>query len=682
MDYKIIVPETTINENNEDDEEVKFEPKKFIISKNQDSYIFTCSKTKNSLLLEIKLDKLLNNYYYQKELFQGNLIKISKVFSFCDNIEESYELLIDNLIKYEDELKIDILDNNLKLSFSLELPTKKIDNVNIIMNRKENKIENELNDISKNLLDLNSRIDLLQNNHNEVEKEIKLEQKGINSITEKQNHLEKELQNTVKEIEEIKSFQLKLENIYKENEKKILKLVKNQDDILSEIENIKKGENQNNNEQYNINRILKSIPEINKELELLKINQVEIQDILKEKNNDKNKEFKKDDFIDQIMEEIEELKNENKLMKKRLNDSEKKLDDFNVSFKKEIDEIKHEKIDPKEFEFKKTISNDLFSRNFYNNRACIFSSYQDDNIYVAYGIKTNLDLEGYDVLNDEKFIIIKSLHKNFFDSCRYYFDDIKNRDLLITTSLDSHVKVINFIRKKSEVILDLNFESVKDAIINTAYFIHENILIPFAKEGVFKFYSIFSDYIGEIKGAGFILGLNKFFLEKNKCHYILISNTEGVFVYCIETFSLYHKFIPLIDKKGEEKEKEKSNSFGEAFIIEKDKTILLIAPCFNYGYLFIWDFEEGNLIKAIETASGISDICLWDNKYIFASLVNDQCQFVLINIKNMKIEKEFEGIGNEYYGNGIKVLRNDLKGNYLISLSLKGKLDLYTIDNE
>ena len=48
----------------------------------------------------------------------------------------------------------------------------------------------------------------------------------------------------------------------------------------------------------------------------------------------------------------------------------------------------------------------------------------------------------------------------------------------------------------------------------------------------------------------------------------------------------------------------------------------------------------------------------------------------------MKIEKEFEGIGNKHFGNGIKVVRHDSKGNYLISLSIKGKLDLYTIDSE
>ena len=46
-----------------------------------------------------------------------------------------------------------------------------------------------------------------------------------------------------------------------------------------------------------------------------------------------------------------------------------------------------------DFKFKKTISSDLFHKNFYNNRACIFTSSEDDNIYVAYGVSIILDLD-------------------------------------------------------------------------------------------------------------------------------------------------------------------------------------------------------------------------------------------------------------------------------------------------
>ena len=44
------------------------------------------------------------------------------------------------------------------------------------------------------------------------------------------------------------------------------------------------------------------------------------------------------------------------------------------------------KIDPKNFKLYKTISSDLLRENFYNNRACIFNSFND--IYIVYGVQS------------------------------------------------------------------------------------------------------------------------------------------------------------------------------------------------------------------------------------------------------------------------------------------------------
>ena len=57
-------------------------------------------------------------------------------------------------------------------------------------------------------------------------------------------------------------------------------------------------------------------------------------------------------------------------------------------------------------------------------------------------------------------------------------------------------------------------------------------------------------------------------------------------------------------------------------------------------------------------------------------------QFILINTDKMEIEKKFKKDGKEHCGSGIKILRNKTKGNFLISISTKGKLDLYYIENK
>ena len=88
-------------------------------------------------------------------------------------------------------------------------------------------------------------------------------------------------------------------------------------------------------------------------------------------------------------------------------------------------------------------------------------------------------MEGYDVLNSEKFTIKVKLHKQSFDSLRYYFCEKEKLDLLITSSLYSHVKIIDFRREKSWILMNLDFESERK-IINTAYFINNYIMVPFA----------------------------------------------------------------------------------------------------------------------------------------------------------------------------------------------------------
>ena len=86
----------------------------------------------------------------------------------------------------------------------------------------------------------------------------------------------------------------------------------------------------------------------------------------------------------------------------------------------------------------------------------------------------------------------------------------------------------------------------------------------------------------------------------------------------LKVFGLYGKFIPP-KEKDEEKEKEQ-NGFSEAYIIEKDEKIILVGPCLYYGFLYFWDFINGNLLHTLKTTNGISDICLWNNNYIYLLL--------------------------------------------------------------
>ena len=140
---------------------------------------------------------------------------------------------------------------------------------------------------------------------------------------------------------------------------------------------------------------------------------------------------------------------------------------------------------------------------------------------------------------------------------------------------------------------------------------------------------------------------------------------------------LYCKFIPQLTQ-----EEMNNNGFNVAYVIEKDKNVILIGPYFYHGYLFFWNFLTGDLLSIIKLNSGISDICLWDNNYIFASLNNtlnnSNSQFVLIDSNMSKTVKCFGVNDKDPRGCGIKVIRDTFYGSFLISSSLNGKLDLYS----
>ena len=121
---EILLPETIMPEIENEEKEGK----KFYIFKDSYSFILNCSKTKNNLIIDLKLKSSTNKNFYESNLNKNNLLKVSNLFSLCDDIQECYNVLIDNLNKYKDDIKIDSIDkNSLKLLFSLELPTKKKD---------------------------------------------------------------------------------------------------------------------------------------------------------------------------------------------------------------------------------------------------------------------------------------------------------------------------------------------------------------------------------------------------------------------------------------------------------------------------------------------------------------------------------------------------------------------------
>jgi hypothetical protein len=640
---------------------------------NSDEYIIknyklTLSKTdNNSVIFEAKLEADFVTGYYELEYQYMDFPKLSELFSKCNNFNEVYQLLIDNLNKYKDEIKISAKNDCIELSFSLDASTNKKERVQIYMDRKQININILLNK-------LNSKIEEVQNNQKNLENTIENIINDMNLIRDRQNNIEKEI-NSIKSIQS----KYKTKNNVESDDYKKIKAIS--DKIFENFEKIK-------NERISYSKIEQKVEELNKrndENKNIINNQKNMIDELNNRvSNCKNTlEEKSKEKIESAINLILSIKNQNETLTKKMNDNEKKIKKLQMKLEKKV--IKKDKGKrPNNYKLEKNISSDLFEKKNYDNKsACIFNYNEDDNIYVVYGVKT-FDLECYDIQNDNKFIIIKKLHGDLFYSCRHFFNEERYQDLIITSSFDRHVKVTNFQKEKSEVILDLNLEENQKPI-NTAYFSHDYIIVPFSddSEGSVQIYSMDPYLIEEFEdNSGFILGLTTYFCEKRDQNFILVSNRKGILSYIIDKFYLFQKYSPgYSSKEIMDNEIIDENGFSEAYVIEENDNLILVGPSFNQG-LYFWDFISGDLISKMDIM-GINNICLWNNDFILASVNKSElCEFILINAYNKKIDKKIGGGMTDQIGCGIQLLRNLSKGNFLISFSNKGELKLYTLESK
>ena len=114
------------------EKEIKQEKKileehKFSIIKNKMNYILICSKTNNdSIILNLKLDEEIIYFFYEIECNFKKLTNLSKIFDLSENISESYEVLIDNLNKYREDIFLDFNDKIVIITIKFLFPSGKV----------------------------------------------------------------------------------------------------------------------------------------------------------------------------------------------------------------------------------------------------------------------------------------------------------------------------------------------------------------------------------------------------------------------------------------------------------------------------------------------------------------------------------------------------------------------------
>ena len=297
----------------------------------------------------------------------------------------------------------------------------------------------------------------------------------------------------------------------------------------------------------------------------------------------------------------------------------------------------------------KNLTYDAFTYYNYANSFLIFNSVVNDRLYLVYTTQDK-SIKVYDVLDEVQiFEILDSAEDNKqITNFRHFYDEFNKRDLIISiVGIKNHIKVwdaldweclanIKDIYREGNIYSAILLNNFKD---NNIFIITSNCTL-FKNSQPLKIYDLKGNFIKEIpdsNGKTFFLDL--FHDIRHSKIYIISVNKEFVKSFDFSSNECY--------KKYDDKSQEKKINFDVYFYSSvvnyfDDNNMIQLIVSGDDGFIRIWDFHEGNLIKKIETDKNcIFSLCLWNENYLFAS--SEDAKIKLIDLKAGVIIKELKG---------------------------------------
>ena len=287
----------------------------------------------------------------------------------------------------------------------------------------------------------------------------------------------------------------------------------------------------------------------------------------------------------------------------------------------------------------KNLTYDAFTYYNYANSFLIFNSVVNDRLYLVYTTQDK-SIKVYDVLDEVQiFEILDSAEDNKqITNFRHFYDEFNKRDLIISiVGIKNNIKVwdaldwecianIKDIYREGNIYSALFLNNFKD---DNIFIITSNCTL-FKNSQPLKIYDLKGNFIKEIpysKGKTFFLDL--FHDIRHSKIYIISVNKEFVKSFDFLSNECYKKY----DDKSQEKKINFDGYFYSSVVnYFDDNNMIQLIVSGDDGFIRIWDFHEGNLIKKIETDKNcIFSLCLWNENYLFAS--SEDAKIKLIDLK-------------------------------------------------
>ena len=350
-------------------------------------------------------------------------------------------------------------------------------------------------------------------------------------------------------------------------------------------------------------------------------------------------------FIEEINNSYSDLKNEINNIKEEINKIKRQINEIKTlnkdsKIKDEKNNRIFEKKNPEDIKFFKELINDSYSHYDLDNTFTVFKSINE--ILTLIYANKNKSIISYDISNNKKIKEIKNTHYEYITNFRYHFDNINNRDLILTiSSLNNNIKLWD----ANTLSCLHDFYNINKNSLFSACFLSDNEQINIitsdcsfsGNSDTIKSFDLKGNQIKEINNSNedtFFMDIYyDNYLSKN---YIITGNKGYIKSYDYNQNKLFHKYY-------DEDEDDKQEHYS-IFINKKGEMIRLIDSCMD-GYIRIWNFFSGLLLFKIKVNDkGIYGICMWNEQYIFVGCKEKIIK--LIELNNGNIVKCLNGHNN------------------------------------
>ena len=269
------------------------------------------------------------------------------------------------------------------------------------------------------------------------------------------------------------------------------------------------------------------------------------------------------------------------------------------------------------------ITYDSFSYYNYDNSFEVFTTI-NNKLYLVYATQEKT-IKFFDLIDKVVVIEIKCSEENikYITNFRHYYDRKNKRDLIISIS-----GIINSIKIWDVYNFDCIFnlkDIYKTGNIFSSCFINDNNNIYiitsncslFKNSQPLKVYDLNGNFIKEInKSCEKTFYIDIYYDIKQNKNYIITVNKENLKSYDYDNNLFYKKY----QEKKVRIPGKIYDDYHYHYIINEFENIPQLIESGDDGYIRIWDFHEGNLIKKIEIDKNcIYSLCLWNSNYLFGA---------------------------------------------------------------